>query len=141
VFFPELKLNYKIFDNISVWAGFGLMSASGETPGLGEKAKSNQNIISFGVGYSGDFTPKLGYKVEAGAAYFSYKEEALELKVTGSAFGFSVDAGIVFNITDAFFAEVLAGFISANDTVIVEGEGVDIKLGGLKAGVGIGIRF
>lgn len=141
VFFPEVKLNYKVFNNISVWAGFGLLSANGETPGLGEEAKSTQNIISFGLGYSGDFTPKLGYKAEAGAAYFSYKEEAMGVEISDSAIGFRADVGIIYNITGTFFAEITAGYLSAGDTLTVFGEDVDIDLGGFKAGIGVGIRF
>jgi len=141
VFFPELKLNYKVFNNISLWAGFGLLSKTGETPGLGEEAKSSQNIISFGVGYSGDFNPKFGYKVEVGAAYFSYKEEAMETEISDSAFGFRGDFGIVYNITATFFAEITAGYMSASDTLTVLGEDVDIDLGGFKAGIGVGIKF
>lgn len=141
VFFPELKLSYKVFNNISVWAGFGLLSVTGETPGLLEDAKSSQNIISFGVGYSDNFTPKMGYKVEVGAAYFSYKEEALEEEISDSATGFRADFGIFYNITDTFFAEVIAGYMSASDTLTLFGEDVDIKLGGFKGGIGVGIRF
>jgi len=141
VFFPELKLDYQMGKNFSLWAGFGIISANGTTPVLGADAKSTQNLMSFGVGYNGDFSKKLGYKVELGAVYFSYKEEAMEVEVTGSAFGFRADAGVVYNITGTFFAEVIAGYLSANDTVTLEGEDVDIKFGGLKAGIGLGIRF
>ena len=42
VLLPELKLNYKIFNNFSVWTGFGILSVTGETPGLGEDAKSSR---------------------------------------------------------------------------------------------------
>jgi len=141
VFFPELKLGYEIVNSFSLWAGFGIISAKGNTPVLDADAKSNQSLMSFGVGYNGDFSKKLGYKVQLGAVYFSYKEEAMEVEVTGSAFGFRADAGVVFNITGTFFAEIIAGYLSASDTVTLEGEDEDIKFGGLKGGIGIGIRF
>jgi hypothetical protein len=141
MFYPELKLGYEIAGNFSLWAGFGILSAKGTTPVLKAEAKSSQKLMSCGVGYNGDFSQKLGYKVEIGAVYFRYKEEAMEIEVTGSAFGFRADVGVVFNITGTFFAELIAGYISAGDTVILEGEDVEIKLGGFKGGVGIGIRF
>lgn len=141
VFYPELKLGYEIAGNFSLWAGFGIISKNGATPELKAEAKSSQKLMSFGVGYNGDFSKKLGYKVELGAVYFSYKEEAMEVEVTGSAFGFRTDMGIVFNISGTFFAEIIAGYISASDTVTLAGEDVDIKLGGYKGGIGIGIRF
>ncbi|MCK5058838.1 MAG: outer membrane beta-barrel protein [Candidatus Aminicenantes bacterium] len=141
VFYPELKLGYEIAGNFSLWAGFGILSAKGNTPILEAEAKSSQKLMSFGVGYNGDFSRKLGYKVELGAVYFSYKEEAMEVEVTGSAFGFRADAGIIFNITGTFFAELTVGYISAGDTVTLEGEDEDIKFGGVKGGIGLGIRF
>lgn len=138
-FFPELKLGYKVFNGIYLWTGFGLLSATGETLELKLEAKSNQNFMSFGVGYNKDFSPKFGSKIEVGAVYISYKEESMETEVTGSAFGFRIDAGFVYNITRTFFTEVVGGYISAGDKV--EEYDADLKLGGFKAGVGIGVRF
>lgn len=141
VFFPELKLGYKIFNNFYLWAGYGMFSATGETPELKEETKSNQNFLSFGAGYNGDFTKKLGYIVELGAVSISYKEEAMELEISKKAFGFRADVGLVYNISSTFFAVVSAGYMSASDTITVEGEDVKVKLGGVKGGIGVGIKF
>lgn len=137
VFFPEMQVSLKVFNGVCVWAGYGLLSATGTTPILEEEAKSTQNILSFGAGYLGDFSKKWSYKILAGAAYFTYKEEALGLVVEDNAFGFRVDLGLLHNFTNTFFAELSLGYMAASDTVM----GQDIKLGGTKAGFGIGIRF
>ena len=141
VFFPELKLGYKISGNFSLWGGLGLLSAEGSTPVLDEDSKSNQNFISFGAGYNKNLKEKLDFKFELGLAYVNYREEALGEKISDSAFGFKLDAGLLYTISNSFFAVVELSYLCARDTLTFEGEEVKIKLGGLKGGIGVGVRF
>ncbi len=141
IFLPELKLSFGFTNNLFVWGGLGILNANGTTPVLEEEAKSSQTILSLGAGYKGDFTPTIGYKIEAGAAYFSYSEESMGLKVNDNAIGFVLNLGITYKITPTFFAELLTGYLLGSDTLTVEGETTDVKLGGFKAGAGIGITF
>lgn len=142
VFFPEIKAGYQIASNISIWAGFGLLSATGTTyDELQQPAKSTKNFLSLGLGYGTDPTRKIGFKIEAGVVYIKYKEEALELVIEDSAIGFRGNVGIVFNVSSTFFLEACVGYIHATDEVEVEGVTESLKLGGFTAGAGMGIRF
>ncbi len=142
IFFPEIKAGYLIGKEFSIWAGFGLLSATGKTSGeLQEEAKSTQNFLSLGLGYVKNIANKLDLKVEAGGVYIHYKEEALELVVKDSAIGFRVDLGFLYNLSSSFFLELGAGYIYATDEVTIDEETESITLGGFKAGAGVGIRF
>jgi len=79
----------------------------------------------------------MGYKIEAAIASVRYKEEALEMEVTESTQGFSVETGVVFNLGKRFFSELSIGHLYATD-VLPEKK---VKLGGFKAGLGLGVKF
>ena len=90
-----------------------------------------------GAGINFAINPKLGLRLEAGVLAVRYKEEALGSTISDSALGLSLEGGLMFNIIPGFFMDFSAGYLSASDEI----EGAAIKLGGLKAGLGIGIGF
>ena len=137
VFYPGIEAGFSLSENFFIWLGYGYLSKSGTTPALEEEASSTQNILTLGGGYQGDFSEKLGFRIQAGILYISYKEEALGEEVSDSAIGFNLQGSIVMNFSDAIFGLVFLGYDYASDDV----EGVSIKLGGFKAGLGIGICF
>lgn len=137
LFYPGFEAGFKIVNNIYIFAGFELLSAEGITPVLEEDAKSTQTILSAGVGYEGDLSDKLGYRVELGGSSFSYKEEAFDEEVTGSKIGFLLKTGLTYDLSDSFYLGIFLGYNSASDSV----NGVDIKLGGFKASIGAGVRL
>ncbi len=142
VFYPEMKLAYLLSPNFSLWAGFGMLKASGTTTGeLQEEAKSTQHFLSFGADYHGNISGKMDYKVELGVLHVCYKEESMGLELSDSAFGFRAGAGIIYNMSAHFFSEILLGYLYAKDTVAADLGDVSLKLGGFKGGVGFGIRF
>jgi hypothetical protein len=137
VFYPGIEAGFSLSDNFFLWFGFGYLSKSGTTPVLEEEASSTQNILGLGGGYQGDFSEKLGFRVQAGILYISYKEEALGEEVSDSAIGFGLEGSLVMNFSDTIFGLVFLGYDYASDDV----EGVNIKLGGFKIGLGLGIHF
>lgn len=137
VFYPEIKAGYDVFEGFYIWAGYGFLSAAGTTTLLAEEAKSSQNYISFGFGYQGRISERVGYKIETGTSYVTYREEAMGLEVSGSAMGYRLDGGINFDVLKNVFLEINAGYIAASDSV----DNLSVKLGGFKAGVGMGVRF
>jgi len=137
VFYPGFEAGYKIVNNIYIFAGFEMLSVDGTTPVLEESAKSTQNIFSVGVGYAGDLSDKFGYRVELGGSSFSYKEEAFGEEVTGSKFGFLLKGGLSYDLSDSFYAAFFLGYSAASDNV----DGTDIKLGGFKTSLGVGVKF
>lgn len=137
-FFPEIKTGFKIFRDLYVWAGYGYLIAKGTTTStLSLDAESSQHFISFGTGYIKKVSRVLGLKFELGGFSVNYKEETMGEKVTGSTLGFRSEGGVTFDIGGSVFTEITAGYLKASDTV----DGLTIKFGGFKTGIGLGIRF
>jgi len=137
LFYPELKLGYKVMKDFYLWGGFGYLSADGTTPVLNEDATSTQTILSLGIGYNGKLGKSLDYMLELGACSFSYKEESMDMEISDSAIGFRVDGTLAYCLGKGFYAGLVLGYMTASDTV----EGFDIKLGGLKGGIVLGIKL
>jgi hypothetical protein len=137
IFYPELKVAYKINRGIFLWAGYGFFSKKSQTPVLQLETKSSQQFLSGGIGYMSRISPGIEYIGDVGIFNGSYKEESMGIKLTGSALGFRIDSGLLFRVTRMFFAEMSIGYLSASDTIDDE----KIKIGGFRAGVGLGARF
>lgn len=137
VIYPGFKIGYKIIKDFYLMAGYEGFSKNGNTPVLDETAKSTQSIISFGIGYWGKLSENAGYRIELGGASFSYKEEAFGETADGSAVGFFLNGGVTQHLGKKFFFSLLLGYSTGSDDV----NGVDIKPGGFRASLGIGIKL
>lgn len=137
VIYPRGKAGYKFGDHFYAFFGCGFFSITGETPVLKEESKSKQKICQIGCGYEGDISEQLQFRLEAGGANFSYDEEAFGETVDGSKFGIYLGGSLVYNISNTFFATFNLGYMGASDEV----GGIDIKLGGVHTGIGIGFRL
>jgi len=135
--FPQVKAGFRMARNFYIWAGYGSISAEGTIPELESSAKASQTFLFFGLKYTRNFSKKMGYKIEAAMASIKYKEEALEMELKESAQGFSVETGLVFNLGKRFFSELSIGGLFATD-VLPEKK---VKLGGFKAGLGLGVKL
>jgi hypothetical protein len=136
VFYPEAWAGVRVFRGVHVLGGFGWFTKKGTTPELELPAKSTQRLLWAGLGYVGEVNRSILFKVEAGPARIGYKEEALDLSVSGSALGFRAGFGLIF-LGEAVFTALDIGYIGASDTV---GD-VPIKLGGFKATLSVGVRL
>ncbi len=138
IIYPEIEAGYKIYKDLFVFGGFGFFSKEGKTTGdLQIDTKSKQNILSFGVGYDFDLSEQIDILIRAGIARIGYKEEAMEQEVKGNKTGILLGSDLVYKFGERFFTKATIGYMSAKDTI----EEVDIKLGGFKVGIGIGLRF
>ena len=137
LFYPELKAGYALSADFYVWAGYGFVNKKGETPVLKLEAESTQSFVSLGLGYGGPVSDALGCFVELGLVNAYYKEEAMGEKESGSVLGFRADLGLTYTVASPLFISLEAGYISTSKKV----NSVTIKPGGLKAGVGLGVRF
>jgi len=137
MFYPEFKAGYAFSSNFYLWAGYGFLNRTGETPVLKLEAKSSQSFISLGLGYLGAFSDAFGYFAELGLANASYKEEAMGVEESGSVLGFRADLGLTYAVASPLFISLEAGYISTSKKV----NSVTIKPGGLKLGLGLGLRF
>lgn len=138
IIYPEIEAGYKTYKDMFIFGGFGFFSKEGKTTGeLQINTKSTQNILSFGVGYDFNLNEKIDILIRAGIARIGYKEEAMEQEVKGNKIGILLGSDLVYKFGKRFFTKATIGYMSAKDTI----EGVDIKLGGFKVGIGVGLRF
>lgn len=137
VIYPRVKAAYKFGEHFYAFFGCGIFNITGETPVLKEESKSKQKLCQIGAGYEGDLSDKIQFRVEAGGVNFDYSEEAFGEVVDGTKFGVFVGGSFVYNFSDTVFATFNLGYMGASDKI----EGVDIKLGGIHTGIGIGVRI
>ncbi len=135
--YPEIKVGLKASRDFYVWGRYGYLTANGVTPILKETTRINYHHMSIGGGYQGNISESLGYLVELGLLYAIYREKAMGEEVSWSSVGFRLGGGVIFNISKVFFTEASIGYMHAKDDV----EDFTVKLGGIMAGIGLGIRF
>jgi hypothetical protein len=136
IFAPEAWAGVEISRGLHAFAGYGWFTKNGATPELGLEAKSTQRYFWAGFGYVGRVADMVRFKLEAGAASIGYREEAMELTVSGSRLGIRAGAGLLF-LSRTLFTGLDLGYLGASDNV----EGVPIKLGGFKASLCVGVRL
>jgi hypothetical protein len=134
---PGLRLEVGVVRCLSLYASYGYFSKKGTTPVLAEEAKSTQHHAALGASWNRGISTNLGLGLWGGLLYVSYKEEALGMQASGSAVGFEAGGHLRVSLGKKLFASPFISYGLARDTV----EEVDLKLGGLRAGVGLGIFF
>jgi hypothetical protein len=133
---PEFKFGLRVVKDIYVYASFFTFNKDGRTPELEEPATSRQQFIGGGLAYFPYLSKSWKAFFGAGLGSLSYKEEAMELSVSGSKLGFLVESGIYFK-EKFMFIGLNAGYCSASDTY----EDVKFKIGGPRASLLLGFIF
>jgi hypothetical protein len=136
VFYPEFQAGVRFFHGLYVMGGFGTFTKNGQTPDLHLPAKSTQSFFTAGLAYIATVSGSLKFKLEGGAADVRFKEEAMEMTVSGSKLGFHAGMGLLV-MGKIAFAGVNLGYLSASGMV---GD-VKIKLGGARASLCLGVRI
>ena len=135
---PEIEIMQKVSNKLFVFGSYGYMSKTGNTLGdLEVDTKSTRNILSVGAGYGIMINENADIIIKLGMSRIGYKEEAMGESVSGNKFGILFGTDLLYKIGNRFFTKLTIGYMSGRDNI----DGVDIKLGGFKAGVGLGIRF
>lgn len=136
--FPGIKTGFFFLKGFYFWGGWGFFSGSGEIDVYGTKmeAKTKQRFLSFGPGYRGSLTGKIDYRLEAGGVSFKFEEDTMEEKISASSFGFIVNVGLSYNFNRVVYTEIFAAYMAGSKELVRK-----VKLGGVTAGIGIGIRF
>lgn len=136
--FPGIKAGFFFSKGFYLWGSCGFFSGSGEIDIYGTKmeAKTKQRFISFGPGYSAALAGRINYHLEAGAVSFTYEEEAMETKVSASSFGVAINLGVSYHFGRFFYADIFTTYMADSTE-----QARKIKLGGVTAGIGVGMRF
>jgi hypothetical protein len=133
--YPELKMEFNLFKGLSVWLGYGFLTADGVLPVVEYDADSSQHHLSLGAGYTLKFLKYLGFRVQLGSFNVYYIEKASDLKETGMAFGYRADLSLMFFAGKKFFVGLTGGYLNANKSI----HDRTVKFGGLKGGLEIGL--
>ncbi|TFG78056.1 MAG: hypothetical protein E4H23_08180 [Chrysiogenales bacterium] len=134
---PGLRLEALLGKGISLYGSYDYFSKKGKTPVLQEDASSRQHFISAGAAWRKGLSEKLDWSLYGGLLLISYQEEALGETVKENAFGVELGGSLQYKMSSRLFLFPFVSYMIANDSV---GE-VEVKLGGFKVGVGLGIKF
>jgi hypothetical protein len=159
-YYPEGKLTLRFSGNLYLWGSFGYLSSKYTWEEWSNKGviladvdgKSVSDKLTFagGIGYyvgylrPGDFSIKL----EAGVCSISDKSvDTTSMKASGqtvsttddkkTGFGFRGNLGVTYGLMKNIFAEISLGYMYAPDKI----DDVRVNLGGLRASLGIGLKF
>jgi len=135
--YPGITGGYKFTRNWYIWGGYSFFSKNGKSAVLQKPSKWKQAYSSLGIGYYWDKTIRLAWRVGGSAMYVRFSEEAFGDKVTAETFGVGLEAAGIYKIGQHLFTEITLAYLYASNTV----EEIEIKLGGLRAGIGLGLRF
>ncbi|MDD8020697.1 MAG: hypothetical protein PHU81_05880 [Acidobacteriota bacterium] len=136
LFVPEVKLGARIIDQVYVYGFFITGSKDGISPDLELPTHSRQQFYGGGVGYFPSFGRHLKLFIGLGVANAAYKEEAMEITVSGNKIGLNFEAGIYYR-EKFLFSGIEAGYCQAKDTY----EGVNFKIGGARLSLAVGFIF
>ena len=134
---PGLRAEAVVWKELSIYASYGYFSKKGTTPVLEEEAKTTQHSFSLGAAWRGALSGKAAWGIYAGLLHIRYQEEALGGKIKDSAMGIELGALLDYSLSDRIFLFPFLSYLTASDTI----DDMKIKLGGFKAGVGLGIRL
>jgi len=131
-----LELGIRIWGGLAVWASGDYFTATGKLTFTGEVTKIRIIPVCGGGKYyflSGRISPYVGL----GVGYFAYKEESPIGKVEKGNLGYIGKAGISFNISSGIIIDIQADYSHCQ----VKPAEVKANLGGLQAGIGLGVVF
>jgi len=142
--YPELQASIRVLGGLCLTGSLGWVSKTGATPDLGLETKSTQNFFAIGLGYILRASPTICLEAGVGVARLSFREDALDLWVKGKQPGPRAELGVLLMPEDErVFMALRAGYMSATvpGAELVPVGDRDVKLGGFKVSISIGIQL
>lgn len=131
------KIGLDIWKGLGLWVDAEFYSKTGKTTMTAETTKLQLVPISAGLRFlfmhAKNFSPYLG----GGVGYFQYKETNPIGTVSKGDVGFVVQAGVMLKLGRVVFVDFQGSYSSCK----VSPAGVEAELGGIKAGLGLGVAF
>jgi len=130
------EISLKIIGGLSIWAGGSYFNKTGKLTFTEESTTMTLIPVFGGLQYqflSGRIRPYIG----AGAGYILYKEENPIGKVEDGGLGFMGRAGVRVLIAGPLFLDLQGSYSMCK----VKPAGIEADLGGINAGVGLGLQF
>lgn len=164
-YFPEAEIEIRFVRNVYLWGSYSLISSKGEWFEWSNKSLVDPDFLwsvsvkrhqyAFGIGYfiglhdPGEFV----VRVQLGACLIDQNENTEKIfipsdeiyestKTSLNRIGAIGELGIDYVLWRNIFAEFSIGYVYATKKVEdEEGDTVSEEIGGLKIGLGLGIRF
>jgi hypothetical protein len=130
------EVSLKIMGGLSIWVAGNYFNKTGKLTFTEESTTMTLIPVFGGLQYeflSGRIRPYIG----AGAGYILYMEENPIGKVEDGGLGFMGRAGMRVLITGPLFLDLQASYSVCK----VKPAGIEADLGGIQAGVGLGLQF
>lgn len=136
---PELSLSLRLLRRgLQLRVGAAALRASGTlAPPLADAVEAWQLFLSLAPEWQFRLSPRLALAVHGGVLLVSYREEAFAATTRGAAVGFDAGASLFLAVGRRLSACLALGFARAGDRV----NDLDVRLGGLRAGVGLAARL
>jgi len=134
VYGGEIGFNFR--SGIGIWMGGDYFSKTGKLTYTEEETKIRVVPLALGVRYNfeiGNLVPYIG----AGLSYFQFKESNVIGTIEDSDIGFIGKLGVNWRIGTMFFLDFFGSYSHCR----VKPEDVEADVGGLEAGIGVGLRF
>ncbi len=135
---PRFGLGYMPGKLVYIWADFKFFTASSMIPDTDITTTTTQRFLSGGIGFFGHISKKLDFKVELGLVNHAYKEEAMDITVSGSLGGYNLDSALLYSIGRFFYIEASIGIRSGKKGGFLPGQ---LKSDGLHTGLCLEYRF
>ncbi len=136
----EAKLDFNLNSKIYIWSSYGL-SPMDVTFTKKEKIKSTKHFLSAGLGFNllGYFEPnELVIRVELGFSNIKYDGSDDTHEVNLNSWGIRSNFIFLYQVNEKYFFQVGVSYIKGYDTIYARKE---VRIGGVKFGLGAGIRF
>jgi hypothetical protein len=142
-FSPELKAGYSFFKRFYIWLGYSFFASSYTIPELQDETSASQQFLALGIGWETRRSRRLQFDFFAAFAMAAFREKGLGATVKDFAPGFQLGAGARYFVARNVFVAMALSFSGASITLAeaANTQGGDRKLGGLRLGAGLGLRF
>ena len=130
------EISVGIWGNLDIWAGGYYFSQYGELTFSGEETSLQIMPLGGGLKYK-IISGKISLYGGAGVNYFDYKESNVIGDVQSGAVGFVTKVGAYLEPVDKFIIDF---FVEYSHCKLTPAD-FTINIGGIKAGIGIGVRL
>lgn len=126
-----------IMDNLDIFASAAIFNQSGELTFTAEETDIRIIPIRAGIKYYLPLAAAMDFYLGGGANYCLYEESNPIGEISDSGLGFFGQAGVNAFLSENFFLDAYAGYSSCK----VQPADFEVNIGGLEAGLGLGLRF
>jgi len=133
----EGSLSYDLSRHLEIRAAIGYFKDTGETTLTGEEIKFSMIPVVIGMRVKLVKRGKLDPYFGLGLDFYSFKERARLGNTSGSTTGFHLEGGTYVALGQRFHIDINLRYVKADAQPLDE----EIRLGGWRAGVGMGYSF